>query len=87
MGSSITRVPVHQRNIGMLFQNYALFPHLTVAQNVYFRPGDARHQAPRGERCGCRKRWTLCSLGGIRTSCRRNYPAASSSGSRWLGRW
>jgi putative spermidine/putrescine transport system ATP-binding protein len=32
----ITRAPVHKRNIGMLFQNYALFPHLTVAQNITF---------------------------------------------------
>jgi putative spermidine/putrescine transport system ATP-binding protein len=32
----ITRVPVHRRNIGMLFQNYALFPHMNVAQNVAF---------------------------------------------------
>jgi spermidine/putrescine ABC transporter ATP-binding subunit len=32
----VTKVPVHRRNIGMLFQNYALFPHLTVAQNLAF---------------------------------------------------
>ncbi|HXP02769.1 MAG TPA: polyamine ABC transporter ATP-binding protein [Stellaceae bacterium] len=32
----ITRVPVHRRNIGMLFQNYALFPHMNVAQNIAF---------------------------------------------------
>ncbi|MEQ4618240.1 MAG: ABC transporter ATP-binding protein [Corticimicrobacter sp.] len=30
----LNRVPPHKRNIGMVFQNYALFPHLTVAQNV-----------------------------------------------------
>ena len=32
----ITRAPVHRRNIGVLFQNYALFPHMTVAENIAF---------------------------------------------------
>lgn len=32
----ITRTPAHHRNTGMVFQQYALFPHLTVAQNVAF---------------------------------------------------
>ncbi len=31
-----TWMPPEQRNIGMIFQDYALFPHLTVAQNVAF---------------------------------------------------
>ena len=35
-GSRVTHIPVHRRNIGMLFQNYALFPHLSVAENVAF---------------------------------------------------
>ncbi len=35
-GYRVTHVPVHRRNIGMLFQNYALFPHLTIADNVAF---------------------------------------------------
>jgi putative spermidine/putrescine transport system ATP-binding protein/spermidine/putrescine transport system ATP-binding protein len=35
-GERITHVPVHKRNIGMLFQNYALFPHMTVAENIAF---------------------------------------------------
>jgi ABC-type Fe3+/spermidine/putrescine transport system ATPase subunit len=29
-------VPPHQRNTGMVFQNYALWPHMTVAQNVAY---------------------------------------------------
>jgi spermidine/putrescine ABC transporter ATP-binding subunit len=35
-GQDISGVPVHLRNIGMMFQNYALFPHLSVADNVAF---------------------------------------------------
>lgn len=32
----LTQVPPHKRNTGMVFQNYALWPHMTVAQNVAF---------------------------------------------------
>lgn len=32
----VTETPVHQRNIGIVFQNYALFPHLTVYENVAY---------------------------------------------------
>lgn len=35
-GRNITDVPAHKRNIGMVFQGYALFPHMTVAKNVAF---------------------------------------------------
>ena len=35
-GKDVTDVPVHRRNIGMVFQAYALFPHMSVARNVAF---------------------------------------------------
>ncbi len=35
-GKDLTQVPPYLRNIGLVFQNYALFPHMTVAQNVAF---------------------------------------------------
>jgi putative spermidine/putrescine transport system ATP-binding protein len=44
-GTDMTRVPPYRRDVGMVFQNYALFPHMTAADNVAFplrmrrRPG------------------------------------------------
>src|SRR5574343_936781 len=35
-GAPITRTPPHKRNFGMVFQNYALFPHMSVADNVAY---------------------------------------------------
>ena len=35
-GRNINQVPPHKRGIGMVFQNYALFPHMTVAENLAF---------------------------------------------------
>ncbi len=35
-GQDLTHVPVHQRDIGMVFQSFALFPHLSVAENITY---------------------------------------------------
>ena len=35
-GADVTHVPAHKRDMGMVFQNYALFPHRSVGENVAF---------------------------------------------------
>jgi putative spermidine/putrescine transport system ATP-binding protein len=35
-GKDVTNVPTNQRNVGMVFQSYALFPNMTVAENIGF---------------------------------------------------
>ncbi len=35
-GRSVSAIPPHRRNIGVVFQNYALFPHMSVAENIAF---------------------------------------------------
>jgi putative spermidine/putrescine transport system ATP-binding protein len=47
-GEDITRVAVHRRNVGLVFQSYALFPHMTVFDNVAF--GLRRRGVAEGER-------------------------------------
>ncbi len=44
-GESLSELPPYQRDVSTVFQNYALFPHLTVAQNVAF--GLERRRVPR----------------------------------------
>lgn len=46
-GDDVTDLPAHRRGTGMMFQSYALWPHLTVAQNVAF--GLEERKRPRQE--------------------------------------
>lgn len=46
-GEDVTRLPPHRRDTGMMFQSYALWPHLNVAENVAF--GLEERRLPRAE--------------------------------------
>ncbi len=35
-GARVNEVPIHKRNLGLVFQNYALFPHRTIGENIAF---------------------------------------------------
>src|SRR5689334_22635734 len=41
-GKPLSKLPPYRRAIGMVFQNYALFPHMSVAENIAF-PLSVRH--------------------------------------------
>src|SRR5690606_15676855 len=47
-GKDMAQLPVHKRNMGMVFQAYALFPHMNVAENVAF--GLEMRGVPKSER-------------------------------------
>jgi len=49
-GQDLKTLPVHRRNFGLMFQEYALFPHRTVAENVAF--GLRMHNLPKNEIAG-----------------------------------
>ncbi len=38
LGEPVNDMPAYERDVGLVFQNYALFPHMTVAQNLSFGP-------------------------------------------------
>ena len=63
-GRAMQQVPARQRGIGMVFQNYALFPHMTVGENLSF-PLEVRGIDPqrRGERV--RRALRLVRLDGL----------------------
>ena len=48
-GKSVARVPAYQRPVNMVFQNYALFPHMTVTQNIGYGLRQQRPRIPKTE--------------------------------------
>ena len=77
--------PPKDRDIAMVFQNYALYPHMSVAENMGFAlklrasPRTSARQGP-GRRPSC-STWSRTS-----TASRRHCPVASASASRWVAR-
>ncbi len=49
-GKDVSKVPPYKRNVNTVFQNYALFPHMTVFDNIAFGPRSTK--APKGEIAG-----------------------------------
>ena len=61
-GRPINNIPPHKRGIGMVFQNYALFPHMTVNENLAF-PLEVRGQGKSDREANVRKALDMVQMG------------------------
>ncbi len=82
----VTALPPQQRRAAMVFQNYALWPHMTVQENVEFAPRMEGKPRPGAARlppsASSESKWRPWPCASPPSS-----PAASSSGSHWQGPW
>ena len=74
-GCVVNNVPAHKRNLAMVFQNFALFPHMTVEQNIAY-PLETRGHSKRERRELVGKILELVRLPGIQA----RYPKQLSGG-------
>ena len=82
----ITSVPLRERNIGFVFQNYALFPHLSVERNIAF-PLDVRRAERSAIRARVRELLELVQLPGYEKRFPHELSAVSGNASPWRAPW
>ena len=80
----MTRVPPYERPVNMMFQSYALFPHMTVEQNVGYGLRRMALERRASAQAHPARRSTWCSSARWRSASRTSSPAAS--GSAWRSR-
>ena len=73
-------VPPEDRGVGLMFQDYALFPHLDVLQNVLF---GLRALAPKDAQTAATRALSRVGMESYVDASRTCCPAESNSGSRW----
>ena len=74
----LNNMPPHKRGIGMVFQNYALFPHMSVAENLAF-PLEVRKMSKAETEQKVKRALDMVELALLLTGVRRSCQAANSS--------
>ena len=85
-GVDLAAVPPYRRPVNMMFQSYALFPHLNVEANVAFGLKQEGLPKPRS-RTASPTCWRWSSSKASAGASRINCPAASASAWRWRALW
>ena len=81
-GRQINNIPPHKRGIGMVFQNYALFPHMTVAENLSF-PLEVRKIGKADREAKVKRALDMVQMGDFGGRRPAQLSGVSSSGSPW----
>lgn len=77
-GKDVTSLEPNQRNVNTVFQNYALFPHMNVADNIGYGLKLKKHRKRRSAE-ESKKCWSLFSFRALRGVSRQSFPAVSAS--------
>ena len=85
-GKNVVNLAPRDRDIAMVFQNYALYPHMNVAQNMGFRATDGRRGEGRDRAARAGGRGRSSTSRSTSSGNRASSPAGSGSGSRWVER-
>jgi iron(III) transport system ATP-binding protein len=86
-GKDITGVPPWLRNVGMVFQNYALWPHMSVWDNVAFGLVERKEPKESDQAARSAPRWNWWAWAATRSAGPASCRAASSSAWRWRAPW
>ena len=86
-GKDVTLRAANERDVSMVFQSYALFPHMTVLENVCYGPISMRIDKAKARELAREKLEHARPRRTSRAACRPSFPAASSSASRSRARW
>lgn len=78
-------LPPQQRNVGLLFQNYALFPNMTVEQNIHCAL--KKEKDPAARKAACAEACAPCGWRNWPTACPVSFRAGSSNALHWPASW